>query len=136
MLFTPGSLYGTSTGGGTGKAGTVYQLTPGAGAVWSESVLYSFAASDDGKLPDSPLIVQGGAIYGTTNTGTGTGYAGGTIFSLHDSGDGGPWIETILHSYGELAGPYGSLVMDHKGYGTAVYGPGWSGVGTAYQVKP
>jgi len=44
VLGKNGSLYGTTTSGGTNNAGTVFELTPPAtaGSPWTESILHSF----------------------------------------------------------------------------------------------
>jgi uncharacterized repeat protein (TIGR03803 family) len=74
-----GTLYGTTTGGGTG--GTVFKLTPPAKGqtVWTGTVLYGFKGGSDGTDPYAGLIAdKQGALYGTM-TGGGTG---GTVFKL------------------------------------------------------
>ncbi|MFZ0758422.1 MAG: choice-of-anchor tandem repeat GloVer-containing protein [Candidatus Sulfotelmatobacter sp.] len=80
------TLYGTASGGGsisgTGP-GTVFRLTPptAPGGAWTESTLHRFiGSSKDGGDPDSPLILSGGALYGTTHLG-GT-FNDGTVFRL------------------------------------------------------
>ncbi|MGA8762034.1 MAG: choice-of-anchor tandem repeat GloVer-containing protein, partial [Candidatus Sulfotelmatobacter sp.] len=66
LIFdSAGNLYGTTGGGGTNEAGTVFKLTYSSG-VWTEAVLHSFAGSD-GQSPDSGLIFDSkGNLYGTT----------------------------------------------------------------------
>src|SRR6185437_14474461 len=68
-----GALYGTTSKGGNGNAGTVFQLLPPAPGQqrWAETVLYSFRASGgDGTLPRTGLIAdQDGSLYGTTRSG-------------------------------------------------------------------
>ena len=44
-----GNLYGTTRYGGTNGQGTVFELTNSNG-VWNETILYSFAGGNDGKL--------------------------------------------------------------------------------------
>jgi uncharacterized repeat protein (TIGR03803 family) len=66
-----GNLYGTTVTGGSGSnpEGTVFELTPGAGGLWTETVLHSFQQShSDGYAPgDSTLIFDAsGNLYGTT----------------------------------------------------------------------
>jgi uncharacterized repeat protein (TIGR03803 family) len=53
-----GNLYGTTQNGGVHGLGTVFQLSPPSepGALWSEAVLWSFGAKDDGQYPLSSLI--------------------------------------------------------------------------------
>jgi uncharacterized repeat protein (TIGR03803 family) len=132
-----GNLYGTTSGGGTAGTGVVFKLTPSPGGIWTESVLYSFAGRGDGKMPDSPLLVQSGTIVGTTATGTGAQYGGGTVFELRNPGDGSPWTETILHGFPGPAGPYGSLVPGKSGqiYGITTGGPGPAGMGSVYRIS-
>src|ERR1700692_4135003 len=44
LIFdSAGNLYGTTYQGGASNAGTVYELSPGKGGAWSETVIYSFA---------------------------------------------------------------------------------------------
>ncbi len=78
-----GTLYGTTTKGGTWGNGVVFKLTPTRGA-WVETVVYSFTGHDgDGAYPEclGHLILEpGGALYGTTELG-GAANAG-TVFKL------------------------------------------------------
>ena len=70
MVMGPGgTLYGTTTAGGSSNNGTVFSLTPPAspGGPWTESVLYSFAGAPDGALPVGSLLMgPRGTLYGTT----------------------------------------------------------------------
>jgi uncharacterized repeat protein (TIGR03803 family) len=71
---TSGNLYGTSSGGGAHGEGTAFELTPGSGKSWNESVLYSFCAlyrCADGASPEStPVFDAAGNLYGTSNVTT------------------------------------------------------------------
>ncbi len=65
-----GSLYGTTFYGSLGN-GTVYKLTPpaGAGAPWTEAEVYSFTGISDGGQPIGNLLLQPhGVLYGTTSS--------------------------------------------------------------------
>ncbi|MBV8098839.1 MAG: hypothetical protein JOZ31_06755 [Verrucomicrobia bacterium] len=84
VLGPNGNLYGTTMFGGTGKPagwGTVFELSTDGS---SYTVLHNFAdgsVPNDGRLPNSPLIVgSDNNLYGTTDVG-GTTY-GGTIFRI------------------------------------------------------
>jgi uncharacterized repeat protein (TIGR03803 family) len=140
VMAKDGTLYGTTSSGGSVGAGTVFELTPpaAAGDAWTETVLYDFSKSGDGKIPDSPLIVRHGAIYGTTAEGSGRKTGGGTVFRLRKSAAGGAWTETLLHGFAGAAGPYGNLVVDKSGaiYGTTTSGPGPDGAGMVYRINP
>jgi uncharacterized repeat protein (TIGR03803 family) len=137
VIANNGTLYGTTSGGGSTDAGTVFALTPGQGGIWTKTVLYDFANSGDGKIPDSPLILRSNAIYGTTATGTGAQNAGGSVFELRKTA-GGDWTETVLHDFAGAAGPSGSFVMDKNGaiYGATTGGPGPTGAGMVYRIVP
>ena len=80
-----GTTAGTSFGGSTGDAGTVFQLTPPAssGSPWTQTILHSFTpGSTDGNSPNSGVIVgPDRAFYGTTEYGGGTD-GEGTVYSV------------------------------------------------------
>jgi uncharacterized repeat protein (TIGR03803 family) len=89
LIDLKGSLYGTTSGGGTGNCkpysgcGTVFAVSTSG----TEHVLYSFGnISGDGTDPDAGLIAVNGTLFGTTAAG-GTGnclpYPGcGTVFEI------------------------------------------------------
>ncbi len=123
-----GNLFGTTDAGGIYNAGTVFELTPGAGGGWTRKILHNFNPSGkDGVNPRGGLIFDAsGNLYGTTYVGGGP-KDGGTVFELIPQ-VGGTWSERILHSFGnnpkdgEL--PLGSLIFDAAGnlYGTTIDG--------------
>jgi uncharacterized repeat protein (TIGR03803 family) len=135
-----GNLYGTTFGGGTSDAGTVFELTPAAGGTWTETVLHNFGSGTDGVYPQSGLIFDAaGNLYGTT-FGGGT-YGGGTVFELTPAA-GGTWTEQVLHNFqigtgADGHGPYAGLTFDATGnlYGTTNEG-GTYGVGTVFKLTP
>jgi uncharacterized repeat protein (TIGR03803 family) len=110
-----GTLYGTTTYGGTYGGGTVYSVT----TTGHETVLYSFGADGDGYMPTANLIDINRTLYGTTQYG-GT-YNEGTVFSVTTSGS-----EKVLHSFsGPPDGffPYAGLTsVNGTIYGTTVAG--------------
>jgi hypothetical protein len=148
LIAANGHAYGTTLQGGTGTCiqgngssntgcGIVFELTPpnDRGGEWTEKVLYSFQAGNDGALPQAGLILdKEGNLYGTTSAGgDGAGCSPvfgvsgcGTVFELSPQ-DGGTWTEKILYAFqGQTDGAYptGGLVFDGKGrlYGTAQVG--------------
>lgn len=164
-----GTLYGTTyyggqnvcadpLGGPSGGCGTVFALTPPAspGGTWGYSVIYNFTgANGDGALPTAKVVVgKSGALYGTTSAAGSAASASacpasyyvfgncGIVFELTPpSTPGGPWTETILHSFsganGDGAIPLGSLTLSSGGvlYGTTSAG-GTAGRGTVFAIKP
>jgi uncharacterized repeat protein (TIGR03803 family) len=76
LLYRGGVLYGTTTQGGVGKAGTIFRFDVKSG---TERVLYGFGGGDGG-YPYAGLIYEDGALYGTTSGGGTYGY--GTVFKL------------------------------------------------------
>ncbi len=137
LLFDQaGNIYGTTHDGGTSGLGTVYELMP-SGSGYTESVLYSFASSNDGTNPFNGVIFDnGGDLYGTT------GYGGlsifGTVFELTRSGPG--WTENVLYSFlGPTDGAYplAGLIFDQSGnlYG-ATTDRGTGGGGTVFELTP
>ena len=150
VFDSSGNLYGTTIEGGAFGQGTVFELSPGAGGVWTEKVLYSFCPQSgcvDGSTPNGGLIFDtAGNLYGTTAGGGG----GGVAFELTPK-SGGTWTETVLHSFGSGTDgflPGSGLVLDSAGnlYGTTVGGgtggpncPAGNGgnlCGTAFELSP
>jgi len=62
-----GSLYGTTSEGGSPGGGTVFELTPGGlGGAWTETMLHGFGVGD-GIYPQGGITLdKNGALYGTT----------------------------------------------------------------------
>jgi len=139
-----GNLYGITEFGGSQKWGTVFKLAPGAGGVWTETVLYNFSNGTDGGQPQAGLVMDGaGNLYGTTTVGGDPtcgplhGYCG-VVFKLSPNSDG-TWSESVLLNFTGSNGlePFGSLVFDGAGnlYGTTYFG-GASGHGTVFELSP
>src|SRR5271165_2985890 len=148
-----GNLYGTSSQGGLpgepyfNTNGTVYELSPGTGGTWTETVLYNFGTvAGDGANPSGSLTFDAaGNLYGTAATGG--AHSVGIVFELSPgAGPGGAWTEKVLYSF-QGGAPDGAnpervtLVWDAKGnlYGTTkfggAYGSGTTG-GTVFELSP
>ena len=123
LLIADGSIYGTTTYGGTYGFGTVFQMN----AKGEETLLYSFAEMD-GEYPAGGLVRDNLGIYGTTYMGGTFGW--GTVFQV--------W-GTVIYSFppGLSNGvfPLAGLVADSAGslYGTTS-GGGTFGSGTVFTV--
>jgi uncharacterized repeat protein (TIGR03803 family) len=144
-----GNLYGITIYGGPTKGclgegcGVVWELSKGAGGVWTEKILHSFTNNGkDGFFPQSALILDASNnLYGTTYNGGSFSY--GMAFELAPTSKG-TWAETILHSFCSLAGcrdganPDASLIFDSTGknlYGTTEAG-GTGSYGIAFELSP
>lgn len=156
ILDQAGNLYGTTTAGGVGGAGTVFRLSH-QGSGWVLTVLHSFTGGSDGGEPNAGLIFDRvGNLYGTTTEGgelnCGGIYPGGcgTVFELQPpprcAVEPCSWRETVLHTFiGGTDGAFpvnGDLVFDHAGnlYGTTQAGGlisgGNFGSGTVFELSP
>jgi len=144
-----GNLYGTTSGGGaSGLWGTVFELSPGTGGVWTEKLLWSFGVvTGDGVEPEANLVFDAqGNLYGTTKQGGTTGDNTGTVFEL-SPGTGGTWTEKLLWSFAGGASdgsePVDTLIFDAQGdlYGTTQFGPHLNNAigiygGTVFELTP
>jgi uncharacterized repeat protein (TIGR03803 family) len=140
-----GNLYGTTAEGGDAGVGTVFELSPAGKGEWTETILYSFCSQpecSDGSYPEAGLIFDSvGNLYGTTENG---GTVWGTVFKLSPPSQGGPWIETVLYTFGgnttgDGCYPEGKLLFDTKGnlYGTTSQcGGGSISAGTVFELTP
>jgi uncharacterized repeat protein (TIGR03803 family) len=90
LLYVKGTLYGTTSEGGTYGNGTVFSLDRKTRA---ETVIHSFGNAPDGGGPTANVIDVKGTLYGTTAFGGSDGY--GTVFSL----DPKTGTETVLYSF-------------------------------------
>ncbi len=128
IMDRAGNLYGTTTVGGAGGYGTVFELSPNGSGGYTESVLHSFAGGD-GAVPSAALIMDGvGNLYGTTQNGGQVGE--GEVFELSPT-PGGDYLLSVLHTFtGSTAAvsdggaPGAALIMDSAGnlYGTTQTG--------------
>lgn len=138
ISYSGGTLIGTTPYGGTASIGTVFQLTPGAGGTWSETVLYSFKGGNDGAYPGAaPTLGTGSVLYGTTFAGGGAG--AGTVYQLTPSKTGGAWTETVLYSFkggSDGSGPLGGVIVGANGTLQGTTFSGGTGAGTVYQLTP
>lgn len=125
-----GTLYGTTTYGGTTKNGTVFKVSPQG----VESVLVSFAGGSDGSNPYAGVVLDAaGNLYGTTYFGGAHG--SGTVFKVTPQGN-----KTVLWSFAgqpDGGGPDANLVLGKDGnfYGTT-QGGGTAGEGAAFRITP
>jgi len=150
VIFGPdGTLYGTTSSGGSKGVGTVFNLRPSpkvcktALCPWTETVLYSFKGGTDGASPWGEVVFdQTGNIYGTTENGGDTNPIShckgcGVVFELTPSN--GDWIEGVIYAFSGSDGkmPLSGVVFDDAGnlYGTTFEG-GLYGYGTDYELTP
>ena len=167
LIFdSAGNLYGTTSAGGSGQCpspgsvgcGTIFELTPGANGLWTETVLHTFCSAAncaDGAYPYAGLILDSeGNLYGTAadvvfNTQNGC-YPGGSpacgkVFQLRPGADG-HWTYKLLHAFKGKDGAVpelGNLIFDAAGnlYGTTNFGGHVSttcllGCGTVFELTP
>jgi len=130
-----GDLYGTTDNGGSPGNGIVFQLTPGQGGVWTETILHSFM-TNEGTSPRAAVIFDSkGSLYGTlANDGMGNG----AVFQLKPPATkGGPWTEKTLYEFtggSDGSGPLCRLVLFRGDlFGTTVRG-GVSDTGTVFEL--
>ena len=76
LIFdSAGNIYGNTSNGGSGFDGVIYQLTPGGGKQYTQTVLYNFCSqsgcTDGGQPYQSTLVVNATGVL------SGTGHAGG-----------------------------------------------------------
>ncbi len=126
-----GNIFGSTTTGGSGGGGTIFELTPSDNG-WTFNTIYNLSGADG---PTSALTMDAaGNLYGTT-TGDGV-FEQGSVFKLSHSNNG--WSLTDLHDFvggSEGYGPLGGVTMDASGnlYGTTAFG-GASDAGVVWEI--
>lgn len=145
LIFDPaGNLYGATLSGGDLAnclgfgCGTVYELSPGLGGTWTETVLYAAPNFYSGPRPTGGLAIDSeGNLYAADQD---------EIFELTPSAGGG-WTRNVIHTFVEFTDdgyqPNGNLVFDAKGnlYGTTFTGGtgtgcGQTSCGTVFELSP
>jgi uncharacterized repeat protein (TIGR03803 family) len=150
ILDGSGGLYGAASAGGANNWGVAFRLSPPTppSTPWIETVLYNFTGGKDGASPLSPLTLAGGALYGTTVIGNGTGCGGngcGAVFQLRPpAAPTMQWSEATLYDFtGGLDGgnSSGGVMFNALGFGfgAALYGVtstgGVIGGGTVFALQ-
>ncbi|MGC1986425.1 MAG: choice-of-anchor tandem repeat GloVer-containing protein [Candidatus Cybelea sp.] len=128
LINVNGTMYGTTSGGGSCGPGTVYSIS----ATGTEKVLHSFCGSAYGNNPTSGLINVNGTLYGTEGQDN-----SGDVYSISTSGT--YKVLYVFQGSGNGFGPYAPLLnVNGTLYGTTLYGgsycPSNFGCGTVYSV--
>jgi uncharacterized repeat protein (TIGR03803 family) len=134
-----GHLYGTASGGGTLRNGTVFELVHAKSGTWTEKVLADGFGSSASLIFDSA-----GNLYGTSSGG---GNGEGAVFELMPSKNG-KWSHKLLYEFpaNGLDGfePDVNLIFDTAGNlysttakgGNTCSGCGGYGCGTVFEITP
>jgi uncharacterized repeat protein (TIGR03803 family) len=130
LINVGGTLYGTTSSGGTSENGTVFKIHSTTGV---EQVVHFFKGGSDGANPTAPLINVSGTLYGTTSAGG--KYGGGTVFKI-DTTTGKETVVYSLGAPGDGATPYGALInLSGTLYGTTYTGGPLYGGGTVFKIN-
>jgi uncharacterized repeat protein (TIGR03803 family) len=149
ILDQAGNLYGTAADGASNLHGTVFELSPSAKGVWTETILHSFTAFKGGQGPSGLVMDAKGNLYGATNNGgnhiKNCGGGGcGLVFKLTPSKT--KWTDTVLFSFNGKNGarPDAAMIFDGAGNLYGITGQGGSGscdndevlgCGTVFEIK-
>jgi hypothetical protein len=143
LMDASGNLYGVTETGGTLGGGTVYELTPGSGGIWSKTELYSFTfGTGDVSFPTSNLVSDAkGNLYGLSPEGGANGVGG--VFEL-SPGSNGTWTEKVIYSFGggtDVVAFLSYLTIDAEGnlYGYLegiISTSGTTSYGSIFELQP
>ncbi len=141
MFDATGTLYGTTSNGGTFGHGTLFKLTPppGGGTPWIKTVLYNFAGGSDGGLHDGSMVFDpSGALYAFDMPDQGGPYPQARLIKLTPpASGGGQWSETVLYNFpGGSDGFPVSLLLDASGALYAAAEGGQYGKGRVIKLTP
>jgi uncharacterized repeat protein (TIGR03803 family) len=130
-------LFGTTTGGGSHGAGTIYMLNLSTGKL---KTVWNFTGNSDGGYPQGGLIDDGaGGFYGTTSSG-GTS-SQGVVYHLTPIVSGAKTFNLAplyaFNSDSDGGFPEGTLVLwSGSLYGTCEGGGGSGFHGTVWELAP
>ncbi len=139
IVDAAGNLYGTSPVGGANEEGLVFELSPGSGGTWAETILYNFGAAPDVQVPFGGVTADAaGNLYGSAEQGGASPFSDGGVFQLVRSASA-PWPENVLYSFNGTDGenPFTNVAIDSSGnlFLTTAFG-GSSSDGTITKVSP
>ena len=145
VIDPSGIIFGTTSRGGSASGngfGTVFALKPASGGGWNYATLHFFGATGDGVAPRGGVVLgPGHVLYGTTSSGGSLNV--GTVFQLTPGSGGGPWTETLLHSFqyssstpNDGSTPYGGLLLRGATLVGATLTGGPKDSGVAYAIVP
>jgi uncharacterized repeat protein (TIGR03803 family) len=107
-----GDLFGTTSEGGTGREGNVFEIANTSTGYAAPATLVSFNGGT-GDYPQSGLVVDAaGDLFGVTNGGGANG--DGAVFEIVNTSTGYATTATLLASFTGLNG-YGNLIEDAAG---------------------
>jgi uncharacterized repeat protein (TIGR03803 family) len=143
LVFSGGTLYGTTSFGGTSHNGTVFALNTNG----SFTNLYNFTGGNDGANPTGALILSGSILYGTASS-IFDSTNGGAIFAINTDGSGFMPLHTFAALSAVPVGVEGAVATNSDGahpggpllllggtlYGAAPQG-GALGIGTLFSVN-
>lgn len=158
IMDTAGNIYGTTSGGGSTKNGTIFRLVPNAAKTrYTLETLYNFcerlSGCEDGSTPNTGLTYAGaasGVLYDGTSTLYGSTIGGGrrhegVVYSFAPTQHPGEWIQRVLYFFCTTGGqacsdgrnPTGDMVVDSHGnlIGTTFRG-GSGDNGVVYRLTP
>jgi uncharacterized repeat protein (TIGR03803 family) len=132
-----GNIFGTTGGGGTYDAGTIFELMPGSRG-WTLKIVHNFVNYDGGGGSGGLILDAAGNIYGTTPAGGGPNN-GGVVFEMTPGSKG--WTYNVLYRFclqyhcPDGSGSEAGMILDKAGdlYGTTSAG-GAYGQGTVFRV--
>lgn len=136
LVDSSGNLFGTTSGGGAGGKGTVFELSNTNGTyAGSPTTLATFTGAN-GATPDGGLMLDAnGNLIGTTEDGGASGK--GTVFEIADTNGAYAAAPTTLASFTGANGAYptGALLADANGdlFGTTT-GGGANGEGSVFEI--
>jgi uncharacterized repeat protein (TIGR03803 family) len=132
IMGSAGTLYGTTTVGGSNGNGVVFGVVP-SGGKWTEQVIYNAGVSG-GNFNG----ITGGLTIDAADNIFGVTWA--TVFELSPIGGGG-WKSAVIHAFAgapkDGGAAYGTPVLDPAGnlYGTTFLG-GKNNIGAVYKLSP
>jgi uncharacterized repeat protein (TIGR03803 family) len=144
VFDSAGNLYGSTSTGGSGGGGAVFELSP-SGNGWTYNFICSLQGYSPMSGPQSALTLDSqGSLYGTTYSGG--GFGAGEVFKATRSGNN--WSCSDLYDFqqnGNGVFPIAGVTLDSHGnlYGTTPLGGtsdpdycGSGGCGVVWEITP